>query len=729
MSIARSNTIVSAAGKVAKRRAAIAKRLESLEIRRMMSGNPLLSIRSVDGTGNNLANSGWGSVGVDLLRKAAAAYADGISAPVTSLDPAGSPSRPSARDISNAVSTNTLTEDEGRNNRNMAAFVYAWGQFLDHDMDLTNAASPAESFNINVSTGDPQFDPLSTGTQVIPLNRSVYDTTTGTSVANPRQQINTITAFIDGSVVYGSDSTRAAALRTFSGGLLKTSDGNLMPLNTVGLPNANDAHIFADNQLFLAGDVRANENVELTAVQTLFVREHNRIARELAANNPALTDEQIYQQARKIVGAEIQAITYNEFIPALLGQSALPQYTGYKPNVNAGIANEFSTAAFRVGHTLLQDDVEFLDNNGNEVHDEVPLAGAFFNPALVKETGIDPVLKYLASANAQEVDTKIIDGVRNFLFGPPGAGGLDLASLNIQRGRDHGLADYNTVRAAYGLPKVTSFAQITSDTALAAKLQSLYGSVDNIDLWVGGLAENHLAGSSVGATFQRIMVDQFTRLRDGDRFWYQRDLSPQDLQRVQNTHLADVIARNSTITNLQPNVFIFNVEVSGRVWQDLNQDRRPQQGEMGLARRTVTLVDDSGVTVQTAKTGPDGLYHFDKVALGNYHVVADLPQGWQATTLPPVELQITRGMKIDRVDFGQTRIGAPTQPPTQPPTQLPTKLPPQMPPPPPPAQQPPKNQQMPGSPVMPPPPPPPPGGTFGSGPVAGKNRPMDGLAS
>src|SRR5207237_1083506 len=167
-------------------------------------------------------------------------------------------------------------------------------------------------------------------------NRSTYDPATGTVPGNPRQQTNALTAWVDGSVVYGSDPARAAALRTYVGGRLKTSAGDLLPFNTDGLPNANDAHLFPDDQLFLAGDVRANENVELTSLQTLFVREHNRLAAGLAARNPDFGDEQLYQRAREMVGAEIQEITYNEFLPALLGNGALPPYTGYNPLVNPG---------------------------------------------------------------------------------------------------------------------------------------------------------------------------------------------------------------------------------------------------------------------------------------------------------------------------------------------------------------------------------------------------------
>src|SRR5207248_3443948 len=132
--------------------------------------------------------------------------------------------------------------------------------------------------------------------------------------------------------------------------------------------------------------------------------------------------------------------------------------------------------------------IEFLDNHGLPVADEVALSQAFFNPPLLVANGIDSVLKYLSSDPSSEVDTLVVNSVRNFLFGPPGAGGLDLVSLNIQRGRDHGLADYNTMRAAYGLPRVTDFTQITANADVQAKLKSLYGSVNNIDPWVGALA-------------------------------------------------------------------------------------------------------------------------------------------------------------------------------------------------------------------------------------------------
>lgn len=508
-----------------------------------------MEVIPLDGRGNNAAHPEWGSVNQHLLRLAPADYGDGISSP------AGA-DRPSARMVSNTFSVSQ--EDGILNDRDFTAFVYAWGQFLDHDIDLTGPASPAEKLPIIVPAGDEWFDPNGSGSMTISFSRSQYDPATGTSATNPRQQINVITAFVDGSQVYGVDAERAAALREFRGGRMKTGSENLLPFNTDGLENANDAHRLPDEQLYLAGDVRANENPELTSLHVLFVREHNRIADEAARQHPDWSDEELYQYARRIVIAELQKITYDEFLPAILGENALPAYHGYQADVNPGIATEFSTAAFRVGHSMLGDDIEFLDNEGEEIFDAMELRASFFNPTVLSETDIDPLLKYLASDNAQEIDTIVVDDVRNFLFGEPGQGGFDLASLNIQRGRDHGIADYNTVREAYGLERVTSFDQITSDPKVQASLAATYGSVDNIDLWIGGLAEDHLPNSSMGETFTAIIVDQFVRLRAGDRFWYQASLPRDLLRQIEDTTLADIIRRNTKLAKLQENVFFFN---------------------------------------------------------------------------------------------------------------------------------------------------------------------------
>lgn len=501
-------------------------------------------LRSIDGSNNNATNTDWGMAGVQLRRLSTASYGDDIETP-------GGSGAISARTVSNAVAAQVGSIE---NNRNLSDFVWTWGQFLDHDIDLTHGHTPEEHFPIPVPSGDSHFDPMNTGTQEIGLSRSHYDTTTGTDVSNPRQQINSITAYIDASNVYGSDATRAAVLRTFVDGKLKTSTNNFLPFNTDGLDNAMGPR----PDFFLAGDVRANEQPSLIAMHTLFVREHNRLTEEMKIANPTWTDEDLYQEARRIVIAQMQAITVNEFLPALFGTDVLGPYSGYDHTVDAGIANIFSTAAYRLGHSMISPTLLRTDENGDAIADgHLPLLNGFFRPdRIINEGGIDPVIRGIAEQRMQEIDTKEIDAVRNFLFGPPGAGGFDLAALNIQRGRDHGLAGYNQAREDYGLSRKTSFSEVTSDTTIAAALESVYnGNIDAVDVWIGGLAEDHIAGSSVGELFTTILTDQFQRLRDGDRFWYEHYLNPSEISDINATRLSDIILRNTDIQAIQENVF------------------------------------------------------------------------------------------------------------------------------------------------------------------------------
>jgi len=501
--------------------------------------------RTIDGSMNNAANPSWGSADTRLLRLTTIEYGDGISTPAGST-------RPSPRVVSNVLSDQTVPMLSPGGQSDM---VWQWGQFLDHDIDLSEIADPQEVFNIPVPTGDPFFDPLSTGTQIIKLDRSAWDSTTGTSVANPRRQKNFITSYIDASNVYGSDQLRADELRLLDGsGKLKTSAGDLPPFNINNFPNAGG---YSD-ALFLAGDIRSNEQIALTAMHTLFVREHNRQCDLIDAASPGLSGEEIYQRARAIVGAQIQVITYKEWLPVMFGQpDPLGIYAGYDPLVNAAVSNVFATAAYRMGHSMLPTTLARLDQYNFEIFwGNVRLKNAFFKPErLVMEGGIDPILRGLAHQTMQVIDSRMVEDVRNFLFGQ-GTLGFDLASLNIQRGRDHGLADYNQTRIDFGLAPVTTFAEISSDPVIQAGLASLYASVDDVDVWVGGLAEDPMPGALVGELVGEIMLDQFRRLRDGDRFWYQNYFSGALLAEIEATRLGNVIRRNTGIADeLQSNVF------------------------------------------------------------------------------------------------------------------------------------------------------------------------------
>jgi len=506
-----------------------------------------VEVPTYDGSFHNEDNPQWGAAFAHLQRLAPNDYSDGISS-LAGQD------RVSPRVISNLVHN----QDEGEsvpNSFSGSDFVWQWGQFIDHDLDLTDGTE--ESADIEIPTGDPFFDPFNSGEVVLTFNRALFDQTTGTDVNNPREQENEISSWIDGSMVYGSDDERAEALRdTNNRHLLAVSDANMLPFNTAGLANAN----IGTDVLFLAGDVRANEQIGLTVMHTLFVREHNRMAEILMGDNADADPDDVFETARRLLIGKIQYITYNEWLPALIGSDAIPAYTDYDDTINPTIYNEFSVAAFRLGHTLLNENFMRLDADGNDVADgPLALEDAFFSGVnlLTEETDLDPFLRGMASQLHQAYDVKAVTDIRNFLFGPPGAGGLDLPSLNIQRGRDHGVPSYNAMRTVMGLTAVTSFSEISSDADVVAGLDAAYESVDDIDLWTGGLAEDPTGNSQLGELFQSIMVRQFTELRDGDRFWYQNFLPAIDQNIVQNTTLADIIRANTSIgEELPDNVFI-----------------------------------------------------------------------------------------------------------------------------------------------------------------------------
>lgn len=491
--------------------------------------------RTIDGSGNNLSDTEMNAANSQLKRRMLADYSDYVYQ-MPGLD------RPGPREISNAVARQT---DSAPNSHGASDYLWQWGQFLDHDIDLTGGAFPAELAPVSIPTGDLHFDPDGTGGHTLSFNRSIYDPASGTGADNPRNQLNEVSGWIDASNVYGSDEIRAAALRANDGrGRLKMSPGRLLPFNTEGLPNAggNSAG------LFVAGDVRANEQVGLTAMHTLFVREHNRLAGKIRKRNPSLSGDEIYDRARRIVGAQMQVITYREFIPALLGEHALERYRGYDRSVDARIMNEFSTGAYRLGHSLLNATLLRLNRRGREIPaGHLPLRNGFFAPQELVDHGISPILRGLAAQVCQDLDNYVVDDVRNFLFGQPGQGGFDLASLNIQRGRDHGLPTYNDSRELMGLGRVESFTDVSQDQEVQSRLASVYGDVDEIDLWVGGLSEDHMPGALVGELFFYILKEQFEALRDGDRFWYQRSLSKSELRQVKKVRLADIIRRNTDI--------------------------------------------------------------------------------------------------------------------------------------------------------------------------------------
>ncbi|MEW2912776.1 peroxidase family protein [Leisingera sp. JC11] len=485
-----------------------------------MSNLAIGAARPTDGTSANPDHPDWGATNTALIHMAPSGL--GPNGEMAGDD------RPNPREISNILSQqHGSTQTTG----GVSDFLWIWGQFLDHDLSLSGAESEITA-HIEVPAGDPFFDPFGTGEAIIPFTRIEH---------HHDGYHNEITAYIDASMVYGSTEEMVSAMRD-AGGKLKMTE---------------DDFLHRDGDGFLTGDVRAAENVALTSMHTLFTREHNRLVEELAAKDPMLTDDELFEAARGRVEALVQAITFKEFLPILIGEDAFDAYQGYDKGVNPGIAIEFSTAVYRLGHTLLSANLQRVTESGQQLP-PLALRDAFFQPHLVSQKNmIENVLRGAATQTSEAIDTKVVEDVRSFLFGPPGAGGLDLAALNIQRGRDMGVASYNDLREALGLSRAEKFSDITSDTALAAKLKEAYGDTDLVDAWIGGLAENPYGKGLLGETFTIVMIDQFTRLRDGDPYWSQgrKGIPEDELAELWDTSLSDIIVRNTDINLLQKDVF------------------------------------------------------------------------------------------------------------------------------------------------------------------------------
>jgi len=481
--------------------------------------------RTIDGLGNNRAFKKAGTPFSVFSRLSYADYADGKNSPVD-------------RDINaREISVNFHQDEETQNSKKASDFLWLWGQFMDHDLTLTDTDGK-EHFNIAVPRCDVFFDISCTGTNEMPFTRSEFVLVDGV-----REQFNRVTAYIDGSMVYGSDEERAKALRTNDGsGKLIVGENGYLPKNTFGLQNLPSP----SPHFFVAGDIRANDHIGLMAMHNLFVREHNYWAEKIKAKNPRLHGKTVYQKARAIVIAEIQSITYNEFLPMLIGDFAPAAESKYNKNLKATIFNEFSSAAFRMGHTFVSGELYLESMEG--LGFTVDLKDSFFNPHEFQRAGLDSILLGFSKHMAQERDPMINTSLQNFLLVFPEEGIFDLFSFNIQRGRDHGIPSFNDLRENEGYARLKSFGQVSKHSRFNKSMSKMYPTVDDIDPWLGLIAEKATGNSLLGTTASSIISKQFRNLRDADRFWYTHAYKTEFSKAIEGQTLMDIIVRNSAVT-------------------------------------------------------------------------------------------------------------------------------------------------------------------------------------
>lgn len=520
--------------------------------------------RTFGGTCNNPKHPDWGS-SQKALKRMDEGELDPSFIQGTNNFPVGD--MPNPRTISRTLFQQNSSNPSRRRLTMLAVF---WGQFIDHDIGLTPQFGDTvfeERMDIELKDIEDPLHERHGGKLDFTRSRGVIDgrPCCGRGIAErfPRDPINSQSSFIDASHVYGCQRDRVSSLRSWEQGKLRTGQQSgggehFLPRNRIAeigmkLENAGSS----SEDLFVAGDVRANEQPVLTSLHTIFMREHNRLAAFLKERFPCWKEEKVFQHGRKIVAAQIQHLTYKFFVPAILGTThGLKPYQRYSEDVDPSIANFFSTCAFRFGHSMVSDTLTILET-GHKIHPKngISLRNVFFSPSFVSEVGIEPLLLGASHQIAEEVDTQVVGSLQSEMFKEL-TGGIDLVALNIQRGRDHGIPKYNDARELYGLGRKTSFAQVTSNSAVQQILTRLYSSVDEMDSFVGGLAEDHLSDSELGELFHTAVRDQFTRLRDGDRFFYKtlewsQELAGTDpVQELSDGTLTlqDIIVRNSGST-------------------------------------------------------------------------------------------------------------------------------------------------------------------------------------
>ncbi|CAL4107451.1 unnamed protein product, partial [Meganyctiphanes norvegica] len=371
---------------------------------------------------------------------------------------------------------------------------------------------------------------------------------------------------------------------------------------------------------FDARPVRWPSETGLLTLHTIWFREHNRMAKELAIINPHWDGDTLYHESRKIIGGMMQHITYKHWLPHILGvkgMEMLGDYKGYDPNVNPTIANVFATAAFRFGHSMINPMLQRLNSTFQTIPEgHLQLHKSFFAPwRLVQEGGVDPIIRGLFSSPAKlkKPDQLLNTELTEKLFRTIRAVDMDLAVLNIQRGRDHALPGYTTWRKTCNLSVPETFDQLANDIPnedVREQLKQLYGHPDNIDVWVGGLLEEAKDGARVGPTFLCLLVDQFQKLREGDRFWFENPsvFKAEQLAQIRQANLGRVLCDNGDdMQDVTSDVFVLPREMNPsflscskvpkvdlRVWSDCCIDCRTS-GHFNSVTRTPSLTTTPGL--------------------------------------------------------------------------------------------------------------------------------------
>ncbi|MGL4395241.1 MAG: peroxidase family protein, partial [Hyphomicrobium sp.] len=434
-------------------------------------------------------------------------------------------------------------------------------------------------------------------------------------------------------------------------GLVDVTNFSIVGANSAAMQAAaNEILLESVGDHYIAGDGRVNENFGLTSIHHVFHEEHNYQVENLKSwiyqhdANTSPTDhaglyawqvdtgvkdafgnfifangdvawdaDKMFSATKLIVEMEYQHAAVDQYARTVTPR--IQEFVGYSSGVDSTLSLEYSQVAFRFGHSTIRETIDTIDPDGwfMGAVTRYALEKAFLAPQTFAEEGVAAITLGLSRQQMNEVDEFITPALNQGLLGQP----LDLAAINIARGRDLGIPTLNDFRAAISLAEYTSWDDFgkgmvhpeslanfiaaysfgggvdgvakaealvglfdgsiaegaqaalgyTASESVAFMLNNASGNVeldaarggfDKIDSWIGGLAEAHVPGGLLGETFDAVFVAQIQSLMDGDRFYYlYRLFGTQIHEEVNNGQFKDIVERNTGLEHLNGSIFAY----------------------------------------------------------------------------------------------------------------------------------------------------------------------------
>ncbi len=411
----------------------------------------------------------------------------------------------------------------------LSNMAWVWGQFVDHILILTDKD------------------------QSLPWPPGTHRTKASVDKNGQRQQLNQRSPYLDAATIYGDDYHTIHHLRTKDGsGKLKTTKS---PYTHEDMPPFNEAR-----SEYKTGDPRSSEHYVLTSLHTLWIREHNYWTDLLHKKHPTWNGDKLFWTSMDIVISEIQSITYQEWLPAILGSESLWNrlacYRGDK--MYASIRNEYAGAVGRFGHAMVTNTLVYRDTKTNQLTLTKDLLEAFMEPHLGQgvengtlwHTGIGGWLLGSCIQPARARQPCIVEALR---------GHFDLSAINMARGRDHELPSFQETWLHIYEKPLTNWGQVTDNEEHLHLLRDTIGHIGYpMDLWMGTLLEKPYRQSILGKLATEIVAEQFAHIRDTDPYFY---LWNDDIlvwrDEIHMTRLSEIIRRNTDIDSwfVPPDVF------------------------------------------------------------------------------------------------------------------------------------------------------------------------------